>query len=346
MAVIRAFRHEVKGHGTRHATDVDCLYFDFLDTGGSTILQLSTLGSDHRQSQPKVSQTFQIGAQGAAELRRILDQTFPGLRPAGEGDGAPHREAPVPVRVDSGDPVDRFVARAGLTAVDDVKLAGSAARRRVVARDDRPYVGGSWYVVDFTNLPAPRYADVDCDLASVPGTFQRVAVIVNEISEDLEQHLVRSHADVVRVADLDQPTSPVAPEPRDLSGRGVTPDLAHAAAAQPASGFSWVEEVLSSEIYRAQQTLAGRATVDTGIVRDVVNAVARLGSSGPIATVERHAGLRSGELRAILPLLRRLLNVDGYEALTLDDGILAIDESLLRQQFGVAEPALTEGDRL
>ena len=78
-------------------------------------------------------------------------------------------------------------------------------------------------------------------------------------------------------------------------------------------------------------------------MRDVVNAVARLCSSGPIATVERHAGLRSGELRAILPLLRRLLNVDGYEALTLDDGILAIDEPLLRQQFGVAEP---EGGRL
>ncbi len=348
MAVIRAFRHEVKGHGTRHSTDVDCLYFDFLDTGGSTILQLSTLGSDHRQSQPKVSQTFQIGAEGAAELRRILDETFPGLRPAGEGDRAPHREAtlPAPARVDGGDPIDRFVARAGLTTLDDVNLAGSAARRRVVARDDRPYLGGSWYVVDFTNLPAPRYADVDRDLASVAGTFQRAAVIVNEISEDLEQHLVRMHADVVLVTDLDQAPGDVAPEPReprDLSGRGGTPDRPNAAAVQSAPTYSWVEDVLSSEIYRAQQTLAGRATVDTGIVRDVVNAVARLCSSGPIATVERHAGLRSGELRAILPLLRRLLNVDGYEALTLDHGILAIDEPLLRQQFGVAEP---EGGRL
>lgn len=343
MAVIRAFRHEVKGHGVRHTTDVDGLYFDFLDMGGQRILQLSTLGSDQRQSKPKVGQTFQIGAQGAAELRQILDQTFPGLGPAGDHDAPPHREAAVPADAASDDPIDRFAARAGLTVINDLSLSGSTARRRVVARDERPYVGGDWYLVDFTNVQVVRYSDVDRDRASVPATFQRAAVIVHGLSEDLEQHLVRSHADVVRVADLGAPERPGTGEPRDA---GVPADLSDESSdTRLASRLSWVEHLLASEIYRAQQTLAGRATVDDGIVRDVVSALARLGSHGPLVTVERAAGLRPGELRAILPLLRRLLNVDGYEALSLHDGVLAIDEALLRQQFGVVDPAGREGDR-
>lgn len=344
MAVIRAFRHEVKGHGVRHATDVDGLYFDFLDMGGQRILQLSTLGSDQRQSKPKVSQTFQIGAQGAAELRQILDQTFPGLGPAGEDDVLPgHRATAVPVHAASDDPIDRFVARAGLTVIDDLSLAGSTARRRVVARDDRPYVGGDWYLVDFTNVQAVQYTDVDRDRASVPATYQRAAVIVHDLSEDLEQHLVRSHTDVVRVADLGAPERPGTGGARDA---GVLADLSDESSdTRLAPTFSWVEHMLASEIYRAQQTLAGRATVDDGIVRDVVSALARLGSHGSLVTVERAAGLRPGELRAILPLLRRLLNVDGYEALSLHDGTLAIDEALLRQQFGIVDQAGREGDR-
>ena len=349
MAVIRAFRHEVKGYGTRHSTDVDCLYFHFLDTGGSRVLQLSTLGSDQRQSQPKVSQTFQIGAEGAAELRQILDRTFPGVgHGTGEGlvDPPTSQSRVVPV-VEPEDPIDRFIARAGLEKVDDLGTERSSAQRRAVARDDRPYAGGDWYIVDFTNLKTLRYADVELDLRSAPPAYQRAAVIVNDISEDLQEFLVRAHADVVRLADLGlmtrHPRGHVSAAAMDTS-QVSSPDVV-APPHAPAT-FGETEQLLRSEVYLAQKARAGRATVDDAVVRDVVNALVRTGWSGPIVTVEREAGLAPGALRPILPLLRRLLNVDGYETLALrDGGVLAIDEHLLRQQFGLASTAQPEGDR-
>lgn len=207
MAVIRAFRRETKGHGTRHGTDVDCVYFDFLDADGSRMLQLSTLGSEHRQSKPKVSQTFQIGAQGAAELRRILDATFPVTGSTGE------------------------------------------------------------------------------ELDSSTGSTEP-----------------------------EQPTRP----PRQ---------------APPVP--SWIEDLLDSEVYLEQRSNAGRGPVDNRTVGDVVHALARLGARAPLATIEYEAGLRPGSLRQLLPGLRRLLNVDGYQVLSLHDGVVRLDDDLLRQQFGL-----------
>ncbi|WP_227583992.1 hypothetical protein [Cellulomonas chengniuliangii] len=329
---------------------MDCLYFHFLDTTGSRVLQLSTLGSDQRQSQPKVSQTFQIGAEGAAELRQILDRTFPGMRP-GRGEelvDPPRSDSMSSSVVEPEDPIDRFIARAGLERVDDLSTEGSSAQRRVVARDDRPHVGGDWYIVDFTNLQTLRYADVDLDLRSAPSAYQRAAVIVDGISEDLQEYLLRAHADVIWLADLGLMK-------RHL--RGLTSEAAldtsqvsspeRVAPPQSSATFPEIEQLLRSEVYLTQKARAGRATVDDAVIRDVVNALIRTGWSGSIAAVEREAGLAPGALRPMLPLLRRLLNVDGYETLELrDGGVLAIDENLLRQQFGLVSPAQPEGDRL
>lgn len=445
MAVIRAFRHEVKGHGTRHSTDVDCLYFDFLDLEGSRILQLSTLGSEHRQSQPKVSQTFQIGAQGARELRRILDETFAGLGVATDARGdLVQQDSAASLGREPDDPIDRFVSRAGLERVEDLSLDETTARRRVLAHDVRPMVGGAWYIVDFTNVQVLRYVDVQVDRRSAPATYQRTAVVVNDISVDLEQFLVGAHANVIRLADLDLPTVRVADAVDVVDGtlQGDVPALQHmcrtlgVALAQPgafwpgfgksvplvgggsayvnrtnvdvrgtpaqvaqwaeaghgtvrgpggqylrqeyasanlqlafgaardagaggrspvvgtpaapllSATFPWIEQLFVSETYILQKALAGRASLGDDVVRDVVNALVRLGLSAPVEVVEREAGFRPGALRPMVPLLRRLLNVDGYDTLSLKDEVLAIDEDLLRHQFGLSGPTLPEGDLL
>ncbi|WP_217614699.1 hypothetical protein [Cellulomonas sp. GbtcB1] len=329
MAVIRAFRHEVKGHGTRHSTDVDCLYFDFVDTEGSRILQLSTLGSDQRQSQPKVSQTFQIGATGAAELRAILGRTFPasGSETVAEPSTAPRHDSLATSGPESTDPIDRFIARAHLVKVDDLSIEGSTAQRRVLARDDRPYAGGNWYLVDFTNEKTLTFADVERDLRSAPYAYQRAAVIVGDISADLEQFLVRSHADVVRLADLGLPRRE----------RSLPSEVPH---------MSWIDELLQSGVYLEQKARAGRASIPDEVVRDVLDALSRIGGTGSIASVEREARLQPGGLRPMLPPLRRLLNIDGYDTLAVrDGGIVALEENLLEQQFGLVIRAVTEGDR-
>ena len=75
MARVRSI-HRMKARATAHPTEVDCGY-QIVD--GGRLLQLSTFGSDSRQSQPKVSQTLQFDREKAAELMEIIRATFPGL---------------------------------------------------------------------------------------------------------------------------------------------------------------------------------------------------------------------------------------------------------------------------
>jgi len=342
MAVIRGFRHEVKGHGTKHSTDVDCLYFHFLDNVGSRILQLSTLGSEHRQSRPKVSQTFQIGVEGAAELRQILDQTFRGTHSYLSEEIAVPSQATPSVLPPSAteDAVDRFMAQAGLERVEDLSPQSRTGQRRVRARDVRPHIGGDWHIIDGTDAQVLDYAEIELDARSALFTHQRVAVLVDEISEELEQVLVGAHAVVVRTADLVRPSS------RSREHASETTSCPGPAAAS-SSVVPWVEELFHSEVYLAQKARAGRATLTDEVVHAVISALYHRGWSGPIVAIESEAGLRTGTLRAALSHLRRLLNIDGYETLSLrEETDLAIDESLLRQQFGLSSPADPGGDRL
>lgn len=78
MAQIRSF-HKIQAALREHATEVDCGY-QVLRASGQTLLQLSTYGSDTRQSRPKVSQTIQLDEAAARELVEIVQDAFPGLR--------------------------------------------------------------------------------------------------------------------------------------------------------------------------------------------------------------------------------------------------------------------------
>ena len=59
-----------------HPTEVECGYLVLTDANGHRLLQLSTYGSDDRQSEKKVSQTIQIDAIVARELVDLMQQTF------------------------------------------------------------------------------------------------------------------------------------------------------------------------------------------------------------------------------------------------------------------------------
>lgn len=61
-----------------HPTEVECGFQSVLSSTG-TLLQLSTFGSDSRQSEKKVSQTLQLDKEQAARLLQIIKDTFPGL---------------------------------------------------------------------------------------------------------------------------------------------------------------------------------------------------------------------------------------------------------------------------
>lgn len=67
---------EDQRHGRQHPTEVECGWQVISGPSGETLLQLSTYGSDQRQSEKKVSQTIQIDREIAAELNTVMKQTF------------------------------------------------------------------------------------------------------------------------------------------------------------------------------------------------------------------------------------------------------------------------------
>jgi hypothetical protein len=56
-----------------------CIASTFSSPDGNVYLQLDTFGSDDRQFPEKVSQSFQFDRKAAAQLKKLLDETFPSL---------------------------------------------------------------------------------------------------------------------------------------------------------------------------------------------------------------------------------------------------------------------------
>jgi 5-methylcytosine-specific restriction protein B len=75
MARVRELFKE-DGPGRPHPTEVECGWRVIRGVDGAHVLQLSTYGSDDRQSEKKVSQTLQIDRVIAAELATLLRETF------------------------------------------------------------------------------------------------------------------------------------------------------------------------------------------------------------------------------------------------------------------------------
>ncbi len=76
MALIRRLERSSKERNQIHE-EVDCTYTDFADSkSGDRFLQLDTFGRPGRDIPGKVSQTIQLGRDGAAQLKQIIEQVF------------------------------------------------------------------------------------------------------------------------------------------------------------------------------------------------------------------------------------------------------------------------------
>lgn len=74
MAKIRSFTFRSTS-ANAHPTEVDATWA-VIGTGPGALVQISTYGSDDRQSHPKVSQTIQIDARVAGEIIDVLTDTY------------------------------------------------------------------------------------------------------------------------------------------------------------------------------------------------------------------------------------------------------------------------------
>jgi hypothetical protein len=76
MARIARFEKITSDRQRIHGTETNCGYGAF-DVQGRRYLQLETYGSNERKIPGKISQTLQLDEDRAAELLRIIRQTFP-----------------------------------------------------------------------------------------------------------------------------------------------------------------------------------------------------------------------------------------------------------------------------
>ena len=78
VALVRKIEVSRTGSGSRVHGEVECGYSVF-ESGGQRYLQLDTYGSAERAIPGKTSQSLQLDETGARRLKRLIEETFPGL---------------------------------------------------------------------------------------------------------------------------------------------------------------------------------------------------------------------------------------------------------------------------
>ncbi|MFW6033681.1 MAG: BREX-2 system phosphatase PglZ [bacterium] len=100
---------------------------------------------------------------------------------------------------------------------------------------------------------------------------------------------------------------------------------------------SLVDALLASDVYATQRKRVGRVAPDDARVRAILEALLRNDGRLHSTTLASVAQIPVSRMTTVLAATRRLLSVDGYEALTPDaDGVtMLLDVPLLREQFGL-----------
>ncbi|MEA3410188.1 MAG: BREX-2 system phosphatase PglZ [Pseudomonadota bacterium] len=108
-------------------------------------------------------------------------------------------------------------------------------------------------------------------------------------------------------------------------------------AGAPAS--AWIRQLVDSEVYAAQLRLAGRLAPPTEVVREVLATLEARRDRVPGRVLAQAIQAPAFRLRGILAGLQRLLNVDGYQVLSVEEGTetVLLDRELLRKQFQLGD---------
>ena len=137
------------------------------------------------------------------------------------------------------------------------------------------------------------------------------------------------------VPDADRQTStPLRRTPRP----GETGDLfAQVDVEAPRPAEIWIDRLMETELFVAQRKQAARTALPEARVRAVLAALGARGGrlTGP-ALAER-LGVPQFRLGGIVSALRRILNVEGYDVLSVDDAseTIQLNRELLDTQFGL-----------
>lgn len=101
----------------------------------------------------------------------------------------------------------------------------------------------------------------------------------------------------------------------------------------------WVDALLASPVYESQRRLAGRAAPQDAQMRALLAALDRFQGRAPRGAIAGALALPDIRVRGVLTGARRVLNVEGFAVLEVEEatGILMLNLDLLRVQFGLKE---------
>lgn len=136
---------------------------------------------------------------------------------------------------------------------------------------------------------------------------------------------------VERAALVPPPKTPAGP----LFSATSAPPRETDGSRKPAVGRSWVDGLLAAPTFKAQLERTARGAPDPELVRRVLDALVERGGKLTTDALAVRARIMPFRIPTTLAALRRLLNVDGYPVLTLDEAsqTVILDRALLETQF-------------
>jgi integrase len=185
-----------------------------------------------------------------------------------------------------------------------------------------------------------------CRKAGVPGRlmqdFRRDALrnlvrsgVPERVAMTLTGHKARTvydrYAIVPEPEDLQQW---VKPQVRPIPERGHA-ELFRKMPTLTPGPFSWLDALLVSDVFAAQKTAAGRVLPADDKIRAFLLALGERGGKLTRAALAQKLGLPPVRVPGMIAVMRRLLNVDGYEVLSFDEDsdAITLNLELLRVQF-------------
>jgi hypothetical protein len=103
--------------------------------------------------------------------------------------------------------------------------------------------------------------------------------------------------------------------------------------------LEWVTNLLASPIYQAQKKLAGRSVPTDEVLAKVLVALDSCGGKMSATGLARTINYPVTQIRSLLTMMQRVINIDGYAVLTWDKAsdIVELNRDLLRQHFDLVE---------
>jgi len=143
-------------------------------------------------------------------------------------------------------------------------------------------------------------------------------------------------APVARIPGAAKPA--VAPKP-GTQGSLFESDRDEPSTATPSSA-EWIDALLASDVMQAQRQSAARTALDEARIRAVLAALDARGGKLTRVALAKQLGVPVIRVNGVISVLRRLLNVDGYAVLGVDDesDTVNLNRELLFAQFELKGP--------